>query len=78
METGEWAARRADVAGLPGFQAPNPWLSWVTAGRDVFAQRYRAAWQLDRTIEAGDLEVERVDGLPPDVVLAIFHLELRR
>ena len=77
LETGEWAARRPDVAAIPGFQAPKPWLSWVTAGRDVFAQRYRADWQLDGEIEVTRLELERVEDLPAEVVLAIFHLELR-
>lgn len=78
METGEWAARRPDVAGLPGFQAPTPWLSWVTASRDVFAQRYRGDWQLDDEVEIARLELQRVDDLPSAVALAVFHLELRR
>ena len=78
MDTGEWAARRPDVAGLPGFQAPTPWLSWVTASRDVFAQRYRADWQLDGASEIRRLEIELARDLPTEVSLAIFHLELRR
>jgi len=78
LDTGEWAARRPDVAGLPGFQAPAPWLSWVTASRDIFAQRYRASWQLDEMVEVVHLDVQRVEDLPSEVALAIFHLELRR
>lgn len=78
VDTGEWAACRSDVAGIPGFQAPPPWLSWVTASRDIFAQRYRAEWPLDSEIEAIRLELERAEDLPDGVVLAIFHLELRR
>jgi hypothetical protein len=78
LDTGEWAARRPDVAGLPAFQAPAPWLSWVTADRRLFAQRYRASWSLDSTVDVVHLEVQRVEDLPPEVALAIFHLELRR
>jgi hypothetical protein len=78
MDTGEWAARRPDVAGLPDFQAPTPWLSWVTASRDVFAQRYRADWQLGGASEIRRLEIELARDLPAEVSLAIFHLELRR
>jgi len=78
MDTGEWAARRPDVAALPGFRAPTPWLSWVTASRDVFAQRYRAHWRLEGRFEITRLELQRVDDLPTEVALAIFHLELRR
>lgn len=77
-DTGEWAARRPDVANLPGFRAPSAWLSWVPASRDVFAQRYRAQWELDRQVDVVRLELERLTDLPPEVVLAIFHLELRR
>jgi hypothetical protein len=77
-DTGEWAARRPDVAALPGFEAPTAWLSWVPASRDVFAQRYRASWQVERPIEVVRVELERLTDLPPEVVLAIFHLELRR
>ena len=78
LDTGEWAARRPDVAGLPGFQAPAPWLSWVTASDDVFAQRYRASWPLNDTVEIVRLEVQRIEDLPAEVALAVFHLELRR
>jgi len=78
VDTGEWAARRPDVAGLPGFRAPTPWLSWVTASRDVFAQRYRADWQLDGAVDITRLELQRAGDLPSEVALAIFHLELRR
>ncbi|MDX1502126.1 MAG: hypothetical protein R3325_07170, partial [Thermoanaerobaculia bacterium] len=40
-DTGEWAARRPDVAALPGLSPPAPWLSWVAA-EGFFGQRYRA------------------------------------
>ncbi len=78
IETGEWAARREDVATLEGFQAPRHWLAWVAPGGDLMAQRYRALWELDRTIAIRRLEIERIDELPSDVRIAVFHLELRR
>ena len=78
LETGEWAARRPDVAGHPGFQAPLHWLAWVTADGNLFAQRYRAEWKLDRPIDIVRVEIERPVELPAQVSLAVFHLELRR
>ncbi len=76
-DTGEWAARRPDVAALPGFQAPTAWVSWVTPDRSLFAQRYRAVWRLEREIETARVEIQRLSELPPEVSLAVFHLELR-
>ena len=78
LETSEWAARRPDVASLSGFTAPSHWLALVPAGGEFFAQRYRAQWELDTTSDIVGLELERLDGLPSEVSLAVFHLELRR
>ena len=78
LETGEWAARRHDVAVHPGFQAPLHWLAWVTADGNLFAQRYRFEWRLDRSPDIVQFKIERLDDLPAEVSLAIFHLELRR
>ena len=78
LETGEWAARRPDVADHPGFRAPPHWLAWVTADGDLFAQRYRFEWRLDRSPDIVQFKIERLDDLPAEVSLAIFHLELRR
>ena len=78
LESGEWAARRADVASLEGFSAPNPWISWVTPGGDLFAQRYRAVWSLPIAIDVRRLTIRRQAELDDGVSMAIFHLELRR
>jgi len=78
QETSEWAAQRPDVASLAGFTAPAHWLALVPAGGEFFAQRYRAEWELDRASDIVRLTLERLDGLPSEVSLAVFHLELRR
>ncbi len=78
IDTGEWAARRRDVAAIAGFTAPEPYLHWVDAGRAFFGQRYRARLRLDRPATATAVEVRLAPGIAPDVVLTLFHLELVR
>jgi hypothetical protein len=73
--TGEWAARRPDVARL-GAPAPSPWVSRVAG--DFFAQRYRAAWTLDRPGRVSGLRVERAPGVPADLAVAVYQVEIRR
>ena len=73
--TGEWAARRPDVA-RTGTRAPNPWISWVAG--DFFAQRYRDRWTLARPDRFVRLRIERAPGVPPDLVVALYQLEIRR
>ncbi|HSK77891.1 MAG TPA: hypothetical protein VLQ45_15680 [Thermoanaerobaculia bacterium] len=72
--TGEWAARRPDVARTRS-RAPSPWVSWVAG--DFFAQRYRSRWTLPRPERFARLRIERAPGLPPEVVLALHQLEVR-
>ena len=78
IDTGEWAARRPDVAAIAGFTAPEPYLHWVDAGRAFFGQRYRARLRLDQPATATAVEVRLAPGIAPDVVLTLFHLELVR
>ncbi|HEV2843252.1 MAG TPA: hypothetical protein VG477_00265 [Thermoanaerobaculia bacterium] len=73
--TGEWAAGRPDVA-RTGTQAPSPWISWVAG--DFFAQRYRDRWTLARPDRFVRLRVERAPGVPPDLAVALYQLEIRR
>lgn len=73
-DTGEWAARRPDVARAGG-RVPSPWVSWVAG--DFFAQRYRSRWALPRPERFARLRVERAPGLPPEVVFALHQLEVR-
>jgi hypothetical protein len=74
-DTGEWAARRPDVAAA-GARAPRPWVCWVAG--DFFAQRYRSRWQIPRAERFAHLRIELAPGLPPGLVLAVHQLEVRR
>ncbi len=76
-ETGEWAARRPEVAARPGFTAPPAWVSWVAPDGRTFAQRYRAARELAAPLAVARVEIARAPGLPEEVDVAIFHFELR-
>jgi hypothetical protein len=73
--TGEWAARRPDVA-RAGVKAPRPWISWVAG--DFLAQRYRSQWVLERPERASSLRIERAPGLPPELAVDVYQLEIRR
>ncbi len=74
-ETGEWAARRPDVVEA-GTRTPPAWVSWVAG--DFFAQRYRSRWTLPAPTRISRVEIERVPGAPPELVLALYQLEVRR
>ncbi len=73
--TGEWAARRPDVA-RAGVKAPGPWVSWVAG--DFMGQRYRSLWTLERPESASSLRVERAPGVPPDLAVAVYQMEIHR
>jgi hypothetical protein len=75
-ETGEWAARRPDVARTARLVSPPAWISWVAG--DFFGQRYRGGFQLREPLRAGHLRIERARGLPPDLGLALHRLEVTR
>jgi len=75
-ETGEWAARRPDVAATARLRSPGAWISWVAG--DFFAQRYRAVWALGHPERCARLRVERAPGLPAEVSLALHQVEVRR
>jgi hypothetical protein len=74
-ETGEWSVRRPDVARL-GTLAPSPWISWVAG--DFFAQRYRSKWIPPRRGQASVLRVERAPGVPPDLAVTLYQVEIRK
>ena len=73
--TGEWAARRPDVA-RTGARTPPAWVSWVAG--DFFAQRYRSRWTLPAPERYSRVWIERAPGTPPDLELALYQLEVRR
>jgi len=74
-DTGEWAARRPDLA-HEAVPVPSPWVSWVADG--FFAQRYRSRFQLDRPEPFDRLRIERAPGTPPDLTIALYQVEIRR
>lgn len=76
-ETGEWAARRPDVAALPGLAVPPPWRVHLDPGGELFVQTYRAWWRLPEPLRPVRVEVERAPDLPQKVVLLLFRVELR-
>lgn len=73
VETGEWAARRPDVAASSVLKSPPPWISYVAG--DFFGQRYRARWTIDAPGPFTDLSIERNPVLPPQVSLALHWAE---
>lgn len=75
-ETGEWAARRPDVAATARLRSPRAWISWVAG--DFFGQRYRAVWAVGHPGRFARLRIERAPGLPPEVSLALHQVEVRR
>jgi hypothetical protein len=77
IDSGEWAARRRDVAALDGFQAPAVWLAWIPADGEVFAQRYRSRWKLPAPAGVTRLTIRRRPEMPPELGIAILRLELR-
>jgi hypothetical protein len=73
-DTGEWAARRADVAATTRLQPPRHWQAWVAG--DFFGQRYRARLPLPRAGSFARLEIDLASGLPPDTGVALYQVEL--
>jgi hypothetical protein len=73
-DTGEWAARRPDVAAAGRSHAPRPWLAWVAG--DFFGQLYRARLRLPRAGSFARLRIDLEPGLPADTGLALHQVEL--
>jgi hypothetical protein len=76
QDTGEWAARRADVEKQSLSRPPEPWVSWVAG--DFLAQRYRSRHDLPAPERAARLRIERAPGLPADLVIALHGVEVRQ
>ena len=74
VESGEWAARRPDLAlTLPA----SAWKAWVPEAGGFFGQRYRARWQPDGAVAADTISIERSPDLPDGVVVVITRVETR-
>jgi hypothetical protein len=74
-ETGEWAARRPDLASTLARQ-PRSWISWVAG--DFFAQRYRCRFVLEGSERIASLAVERLATLPADLTIALHGVDIER
>jgi hypothetical protein len=74
VDTGEWAARRPDVAATAHLRAPRPWVAWVAG--DFFGQRYRARLPLPGSGSFARLQIELAAGLPPATGLALHQVEV--
>ncbi len=77
-DTAEWAASRPDLAHREGFAAPKPWISRVSPDGGFFAHRFRTRWVSEQALEAETLEIQRDPELPPETVVSIYRLEVRR
>lgn len=77
-ETAEWAAARRDIADLPGFEAPPPWLAQLAPDGTFFAQRFRARFRSATSLDATVVRVRRNPELPEATRLALYRVELRR
>jgi hypothetical protein len=73
-DTGEWAARRPDVASTARLRAPRPWLAWVAG--DFFGQRYRCRLPLPAAGSFARLQIELAGGLPAATGLALHQVEV--
>ncbi len=81
-DTAEWAAARPDIAGRPGFTAPPPWISRLAPDGTFFARRFRSRLAVDTPAAgaspaAAAVTIDRAHGLPSEVRLVIYRLELR-
>lgn len=86
-DTAEWAAARPDVAGLSGFVAPPAWISRLAPDGSFFARRFRSRLSVSPAVgspaagspdrRAAAVTIDRAPGLPPEVRLVIYRLELR-
>lgn len=75
-DTGEWAARRPDLAADPAFTPAPSWIAWVEPERRFFAQRHRARLETDTPVAAAEVTIERtVDD--ENIELVLTHVETR-
>ncbi|MEA2561906.1 MAG: hypothetical protein QOH06_3410 [Acidobacteriota bacterium] len=75
-DTGEWAAKRADVLPTARLHSPEPWITWFSDG--FLAQRYRSEWYLPVPGKFSRARIERNPDLPPEVTVTVHQVEVRR
>lgn len=76
MDTGEWAAKRPDVAETARLVSPDPWITWIAG--DFLGQRYRMRWDLPVPGRFARIRVERSKDLPAEVGVTVHQVELRQ
>lgn len=76
-DTAEWSIRRPDVVALAAHPAPEPWLARVAADA-FFGLAFRSRGVLQAPGGARRLVVERHSALPPETVVHLHRLEVRR
>jgi hypothetical protein len=74
QDTGEWAARRADLANSR-LRSPEGWITWIAG--DFLGQRYRARRDFSAPVRASLIRIERRSDLPADVAVSIHQVEVR-
>jgi hypothetical protein len=77
LHLAEWAARRPDVAALPGFEAPAPFRAELAPDGSFFGQIYRARFFMKGASPMTELVLERSPQLPPEVAVVLFRVEAR-
>jgi hypothetical protein len=81
VETGEWAARRAELRGLPGSHAPEPWKSFVappSAARAAeIGQIYRAEFAVPESTVPTTFEILPAADLPAGTLFEVRGVEWR-
>jgi hypothetical protein len=75
-DTGEWAAKRADVNATARLRSPEPWITWFFDG--FLAQRYRTRWDLPVPGRYSRVRLALSPNLPPQVSLTVHQVEIRR
>jgi hypothetical protein len=75
VDTGEWAADRADLRGL----APRGpvWWSWLPPPGAFFAHAYAATWYPPRIPIRTRLSIVRAPDLPPEVTVSVLRVEVQ-
>jgi hypothetical protein len=73
-DSGEWSARRSDVAAGALLHSPAAWVSWVAG--DFFGQSYRTRLTLPQAGSFARLRVELAPGLPAGIGLALYQVEI--
>lgn len=73
-DTGEWSARRADVAAAARLHSPAPWVSWIAG--PFLGQRYRCRLAVPHGGSFARIRIDLAPGLPANTGLALHQVEV--